>query len=283
MKSYQQIVSGLFAAILFVLLCHGTAAAVIVANGPNDICAPAADPCIVADKVTIVAPGVLDFGLRTLRVVAGGRLDKTADITCGAFEVTNGTGQVAIDSNNGNGDAGTFTVTAFRACSGDGSTPCLDDALCASLTLGTCSVGNGTISIAAKVNGKGGPGAAHTYRAAGDITIDGTINLNGTIAGADGGILTIESFSGSVVLNAQVKAMGAGPQYYGLPEQGGEVHLSAAEDVEVRGTVELAGGQIGGFFYIQADRDATVSQSVNVNAGKLFYAYGGVIELSAGR
>ena len=53
-------------AIAALLSLFGTRAWAINVDSPDDICAPAADPCVVAQDYDIVDGSVLDFGTRTL-------------------------------------------------------------------------------------------------------------------------------------------------------------------------------------------------------------------------
>ena len=277
--------ASLLLAVAFVSACAARVLAATAANSPDDICPPTADPCEITQNYEVTAPGgTLDFGLRAVRITPTGRLERSANIFCGAFIAEGGKGHVATNSSDGPRLAGSLSVTARRACSGDGTTPCLDDSLCASLSLGTCSVGDGTISYDAKHKGNGGPGGSFILLAAGDITVDGLINVNSNVRGTDGGLVQIESMMGSVTVGADVLARAGAPAtQYGTPDSAGTVMLRAALDVTVKGKLDQGGGASGGLAQIDAGRDAFILAGITVSAGGLPYASGGSIEVDAGR
>ncbi|RMF18848.1 MAG: hypothetical protein D6760_13570, partial [Deltaproteobacteria bacterium] len=140
---------------LWLLLAAHASYATIIANGPDDICPPAADPCVISEEVQIQPPGTLDFGTRTVHLTGAGKLVGTAAITCGDFLVDVGAANVAVDTREAGNVAGSFSVTAQRACSADPSVPCLWDATCQNAGLGTCSVGAGIISLAGTIVAQG--------------------------------------------------------------------------------------------------------------------------------
>ena len=141
------------------------------AASPDDICLPSDDPCVVDEAYEITAP-TFDFGLRTVHMTGpAARLIGSVDILCGRLLVDSGGNKIVVDIQEPGSAGGTFTVTARRACSGDGLTPCLQDSTCATLSLGTCSVGDGSIYFDGELQGNGDPGGTVLLRAAGDITI----------------------------------------------------------------------------------------------------------------
>lgn len=267
---------------LGVLVLFTPARALIVADHPDDICPPAADPCVVADRVQVVAPGVLDFGLRGVHVTGSGRFERTTSIYCGSFTSDVETTKIAADSSNGGGDAGSFTVTAQRACSGDGATPCLDDTVCVGGGLGTCSVGDGTIDMTGQFHSIGGPGGLIQLRAAGDIHVAGFLFVNSATAGQEGGEVRIDSFQGSVDIEAAIKGNAGAPQDY-EPDEAGEVWIDAAVDARLAGPIELNGGYFGGFLKVTSGRDVLLEDDISSNGGGFQYAAGGYVWIVAGR
>ncbi len=268
-----------------VLLGAHQAAATITANGPDDICLPTADPCVISDTVEVQSPGDLDFGLRTVHITGSGKIEGTATISCGALLVDVGSTKTAFDiKGSGSTPGGTLTVNARRACSVDGLTACFDDALCAGSSLGTCSVGDGSISVDGKILGAGSPGGEAILRSAGDISYtDGTIKMHGADQGAPGGVLEMESFQGSVTLDVNVDISAGAPGYYLEPDDGGALRLAAAVDVTVNGSIDTGGGFVAGLVDIDAGRDITVANDVNNSGGNMPFAYGGEININAGR
>ena len=52
----------------------------IRATVADDLCAPAADPCVVAGDVSVDPGSTLDFGPRTLQLAAGALVSWTGDL-----------------------------------------------------------------------------------------------------------------------------------------------------------------------------------------------------------
>jgi len=256
------------------------AAAMIPASSPDDICAPTDDPCIIDDHYVITGPGPFDFGLRTVSIVSGGLLEGTIDIICGELNVTAGGNNTVVDIQNVGSPGGTFTVTTRRACSGDGTTPCLGDNTCALAALGTCSVGSGAILFDGEIAGNGDPGGSVIMQAAGDITLANTIRLNGSDFETNGGFMEVESTMGSVTITGSIKARAGATTYYG-GSYGGEIALTAAEDLSLAKVVELQGGAAAGLIGLYAGNDLSVTDDILAHAGQALYAYGGFVNMGS--
>ena len=72
--------------LLVAVLCAPSAARAI--DSADDICGPAVNPCNITSSFVIDDGSVLDFGTRTVQILAGGRLDTgagTATVKCGKF------------------------------------------------------------------------------------------------------------------------------------------------------------------------------------------------------
>jgi hypothetical protein len=130
-------------AIAALLSLFGARAWAINVDSPDDICAPAADPCVVAQDYDIVDGSVLDFGTRTLQVTVNGVLDTNtgqATILCGSFTTDAGTVQ-ALKVRGGNGlggiDGGLLTLEARQRCSLANDRLCTGDNNC---NFGTCTL-----------------------------------------------------------------------------------------------------------------------------------------------
>ena len=101
-------------------------AALIDVNDPDDICAPAADPCVIDDAYNVLI-STPDFGIRAVAMTAGGRLEgNNLCIYCGDFSRPIGSGTMArtIDMDS------SFALTVQRACSGKSTIACLTDTAC---------------------------------------------------------------------------------------------------------------------------------------------------------
>jgi len=250
----------------------------IPASGADDICAPIDDPCIIDQDYDVT--GTLDFGTRSVEMVAGGKLSgHNVRVVCGEFlrSTSLGTTNRTIDANN------SVTLTVQRRCSGDDATPCLTDSVCATVSLGTCSLGSGVvsanISAAAREPGSGGD---ITVRAAGDITLYGSLNVSGVGAATDGGEVEVESFGGNVVVESQVRGNNGGGYYNYSAGLNGSLTIEAAGDAALLGDASMAGGEGDGELTIIAGGDITIANDVNVNSGAHQFAVGGCVLLDAG-
>lgn len=287
-------------ALLLACLCLGAATPVradIVAGSANDVCAPAANPCNVTQRVELMAGAVLDFGLRSLVVSGAGKLDfldRSASVMAGPI-VLGGNGVGAVSSGSGgvvsikarrgcsgsparaclatrNCDLGDCSVSS--TCAGDASVACTTNADCA---LGTCSVGAGTLSLGAAVSGNAASAAYVALASAGDLLVNAAVDVSGTAIDSDGGSVALQSHEGSVSVAATIKAGGGGEAF------GGAIELTAGTDIVSSAILDATGGDgDGGSVSALAGRDLTVSADINVSAAS-GAGYGGDIDLSAGR
>jgi cysteine-rich repeat protein len=269
------------ASVLAVALSPWSAWAV-VANGPDDICAPTDDPCVVDDKYDVEAPGgVLDFGLRAVVILAGAEIRKSSTVSCGSFSATSTTNGLSVQTNEGSGVAGSFTVLARRACSGDGTTPCFRNGDCFGAGLGTCSAGpSGTITIDGKIESRGNDGGFVRLEAAADVNVNDVINVAAGAIGGEGGFIDLDSSMGSVTTTARLTGnAGAADHYSGSPSSAGGISVSAEQDVNIGGRVEFNGGESGCTVDIEATGQVNLSDDISCDAGKFAMSYGGYIRI----
>lgn len=252
------------------LLSPGPAFANIIANGPDDICAPAADPCVINDTVEVQSPGLLDFGLRAVHITGSGKLLGSVDIDCGSLLVDTGSSKVVIDSSGPNNDAGSVSLTAIAACSGDPSQSCSTDTHCSNLGLGTCSIG-GFIDFDGKIEARGNPGGFVSLSATKDITVHGRIRNDGVPIGSEGGSLDV-SAGGKVTLNEDVISRSIkGNGNYEPPVFGGFINIAADGDIKVKGALDASGSANGGQVEIDSDEGSvSVHGDVLASAAPLF-------------
>lgn len=239
-------------------------------SSADDLCPPWENPCVISEIVTVDPPGDLDFGVRDVQVAQGGRLRlERANILCGSFRVDGPelrTAIVILDT-----DAiGSLIVTARRGCSLSPATPCLDDAACASSGSGTCSVGEGTIEIGAEIEGVRHEGPDVDLRAAGDIVLGSDIMLRGTGPEGAAGDLSVESFSGDVLMAGPITLRPAEPRvdyYHGSPSgYPGEVVVDAKRDVDVSEPIDVSGADWGGAMTFNAGRDLKIRNNLSRSA-----------------
>lgn len=272
---------GVIFATLITLLTTADSAALTAASA-DDICAPTVDPCVISAIYDVTGP--LDFGLRAVRISAGGRLR-------GQPHVILGSGSLIIDAGSATSasveaTSGNLTITAYRACSGDSGTRCLTDAMCAGSGLGTCSLGAGSVTTNGKITGAGANPGLATIHAAGDISIGERVNFGATGAAHDGGSVDIESFGGSVVVTASGDVLARSSEvgaygYYG--GEAGDVTLRAATDITIGGSIDVWGRLGGGDATIESGRDVMVNSDILSNGGGGYGANGGRVHVTAGR
>jgi len=254
--------------------CSASLANAAVVESPDDVCAPAANPCIVSTLVEVDGAFPLDFGLRTVRVTETGQFQGTLDLSCGAFEsVTTGTWMKILDVDGG----GFAMITASRGCSLNPALPCMSDTVCADAGAGVCSSGDGGIRLSGRLTGVS---SGLALRAAGDVALEGEILQPGISPFPDGGNFTVESAFGSIESAARVDLnSGVNDGYYGGLGFGGSVLLRAAKDVTLREQIAATGGYAE--IEIDAGRDIIVLAGILAQGRQGDDSNGGTIDLSA--
>ena len=159
------------------LLCFGATllgAATAGATVANDICAPSADPCIIARNITLTANSLLDFDTRALRITGAGSLDAgTSDMAILAGSVVLEAGARLLSS------GGDIDVTAT----------------------GVIQVLTG--NKIAKIDTSGPDGGAITLFADGAVQIDGDLDSDATSGTGDGNTIDVEGATVTVGANAR--------------------------------------------------------------------------------
>jgi hypothetical protein len=271
MHRLAQLLVSLFAA---ASLVSPAPASAVVVDSADDVCAAAANPCIVSQPIDVAAGSHLDFGLRTLVIEGAGVLDFSdgrGSISCGRLDA--GTTGPAIRARAQSSSA-TLAILVRRGCSA-AALPCFEDADCAGA--GTCSAGEGTIELRGGVLGSSDAPGHVVLRSAGDLGVHGAISIAGTRTSSDGGSLTLESSRGSVLLAGAVDVSGGGGG------GGGDVSLAAFSDIVLLERVDATGGEYdGGSVSVDAGRDVSIDDDVAVDATSGAGA-GGEIDVLAGR
>jgi cysteine-rich repeat protein len=265
-----------FFAVVFCAASVGSAQGAVVGSA-DEVCAPSADPCVISSIVEVDALEPLDFGLRTVRVIAPGAFVGTLDLTCGRFVTATDGLWMTVPNDVVNGDV---TITANRRCSLDTSLACLSDTVCTSAGAGLCSAGDGGIAIQGKLKGNA---PTVTLRAAGDVLLEGTMTVTSSPPAEYGGTFLVESSFGSIDSTAEVNASGGSSDAYDVlsPAYGGSVSLRAPIDVTLRGKILATGGSA--YVEVDAGRDTFVIADI-LTQGRQGGGYiGGTIDLHAGR
>jgi cysteine-rich repeat protein len=165
---------------------------------------------------------------------------------------------------------------AQLTCAGGDDAPrdCAQDADC---DLGTCAVGEASISMAGRIYGVAQYPADIELFAADSVTITAPVELSSDNIEGDGGDLTVIAWSGSIGVHEPIHATSGGFA------NGGYVELYAEQDVSITAPIDIRGGDFdGGVLYVNAARDIAVTSSVFAQSGS-GAGYGGEISLYAGR
>jgi hypothetical protein len=276
---------------LALLLPTGQASAVTTAD---EICLVTDDPCVISSTVVIDSAATIDFGLRTVNLVTGGQLDfgngVGTQFLCGEFNVTATGNALKMRGPDAFGDlkGARATIATRRACSGDGSIPCVSDGACTALggPGGTCTAtSTGNMTIGSNIQGNAVFPAVLSLLAGGDVTLSGNNNVFGTsvVEESDGGEFTVIA-RGDVAVNGKIDANG---KSFGF---GGTIEIrSLAGSVSAAGEMTCTGGGSGGDVSLDGATGVTVTENVSVSAtdgaedgGSISIVSGGDIVLSGG-
>jgi hypothetical protein len=264
------------AASLFVTLAAPPAIAQV--DHADDVCAPTANPCLVARPIAVASGAILDFGVRELRIGFGGQLDVgsgAVEILCGPFNAQ-APGEVAIKARGPSGtgvqDGGSLVLRVRGRCSDDSTRPCLEHVDCLA---GTCDT-SGRLSLLGRIEAQGDTPGTLFIEASGDVILGEDIDVDSTNADNDGGERDVISHLGSVFLSGRVEATA------GRNATGGIVTIRAGRGATIGGLVDASGGDFdGGELDVTAGGNLTVSGVVRVDSTNGEGA-GGFVGLEAG-
>jgi len=238
-------------AVALALAATPTHAVIDNVDEAEDIC-PTEDPCTIDELVNVLDGSVLDFGTRTVGVVAGGQIDigaGTVTLRCGRFSTSLGaSAAIKARASDGAGgmDGGVFTLEAD------------------------------SILMDARVRAQGDTPGVITLRAGGDIEIGELIDAHSTDGDSDGGVIEVESIDGSVTMDGQLD-VGAGRF-----SEGGAITIVAGQDIDVAGALLAEGGEFdGGAIVLDAAGSVTVTGNVSATA-PVEDGSGGEISVNAG-
>ncbi len=297
------LVSWVAGAMVLAAAAAGPAVVAAAVTSADDICAPAADPCVVAQPFDVAPAAVLDFGERAVEFVAGGSLNigsGTVTLRCGALR-TSVAGAVVIDARSSTGGAsegGTLIVEVVGHCSRDPGKRCLRDLGCdlgsctqghckadpsrpcsvpADCDLGSCVADAATLELDGHIRASADTPGTVQITAAGDVTVTGKISAFSTDPDSDGGQIDVESGKGNLTFEGRIDAHG------GRLSTGGAVSLNAGRSLTVAGDVVATGGDFGGdTIDLEAGEDLTISGLVDCSA-TVAAGDGGAIDVMAGR
>ncbi len=273
---------------------------------------PAARVIVGAGDVVILAGPV--------QVQAGARIAGTAGLALTTFEIDS-TGAIRVDATGGTRGridlsadeiAGSVTLSAQTGITvtgdliADGTTPDGSGGSINLLTAGGDVLVSGSLSVQGGSNADGGlifaqaPGRVDLSQvvdisggdfgggeldiaAGGDAIVRQSVNASGGGLSGDGGTLSIDA-GGSITVLGQFNGTASGDSDEG-GGSGGDMELTAGQDVTVSGLVDLTGGfpdGEGGSFTIDSGGSFTQTQFVNL-LGNGIDGCGGSVDIRAAR
>src|SRR5262245_20188436 len=235
--------------LLFTLLAAAPSALATIAD---DLCAPAADPCVVNTTLTLDPGSTIDLGSRALTFGAAAR------ITVGAGSVDIFAGSVRLlPGARITGSAGLVGSTLTITSTGTISLEALGDT--------RSRIDLSAVLITGSV----------TLQAASDVTVAGDIISDGRDDDADGGFILLDSENGKVLVTGSLSAKG------GSLSSGGSVLVFAGGPIDLTQIVNVSGGDFGGGdVTIVGDGDVIVRKDVLAGGGG-FSGDGGSLEIDA--
>jgi hypothetical protein len=254
------------------------------ATTADNICSPAADPCLLNSVLTVSPGSTLDFGARKFQIGAAGTLNvnggDTLTIKAGTVELLAG---ALIRKVPASSSAPTVSIqtTADILMRKSGSSRSKID-VSADDAGGVITLeANGNVSLDGDLLAKGttieSDAGTLDISAGGDVSITGDITL---FAGSDGvgGEITITA-TGSIVANGTVVDASGGLE-------GGSIDLEAGTNLSTTAKLDVSGdgaGSDGGFVTLVAQGNLTMGGLLNADgSGSVdFGGFGGDIELSA--
>jgi cysteine-rich repeat protein len=235
--------------LLFAIITGATPALATVAD---DLCSPAADPCVVDTTLTLTPGSDIDLGARTLQIGSAARVTigaGTVSISAGAMRMLAGariTGSAGIGGSNLEVHS-TGAITMEAAGSTKSRIDLSADALAGGVTL---------------------------YAASG-ITVAGDIVSAGRDAEADGGFILLDGGAGDVGITGSLSVKG------GSDSGGGTIFLMSGGNVDIAQVIDVSGGDFGGGeLDVSADGSVIVRKDIMADGGG-FSGDGGALSIDA--
>jgi len=195
----------------------------VFATTAADLCAPTADPCVVAGAIAVGGNSTLDLGGRALVITGSGSLDVGGGdvlVFAGRLEMQPG---ARFLSKGGSIDVTTLDAIDVQATDKQ-----------------------------ARVDVSGNDGGFVSLVAGGALTIDGQVLANALAASGDGGSVDVEGLGVEIGAAARLSAEG------GRSGFGGDITVEASAGCAVSGTIDASAGSDGGPICIEAENDLVV-------------------------
>ncbi len=234
-------------------------------------CSIAARPCLATEQCQLGTCGVRRCSLRPGRTCTSG-----SNCQLGTCLANRRCSLSPASRCNVNADCNLGTCPAQLTCS-QLAGPAVNCASNTDCDFGTCSVGQASIDVNGTISGNASDPAVVVLHAADAVKLRKQVNLSGSSATASGGELAVRAEAGDIGVSGKLLLSG------GADGVGGDVTLTAGNDLDISADVDVTGGDFdGGITDLQAGRDVTLGKSINASsiAGA---GLGGAILVQAGR
>ncbi|HXC52033.1 MAG TPA: hypothetical protein VN634_14185 [Candidatus Limnocylindrales bacterium] len=222
--------------------------AAFVASSANDVCPPAADPCVIDQVVDVNDNTLLDFGPRTLKITGPGQ------IRFGTGSPRVRSGKLIVEA-----DAGHSSIVVSVSDDID-RTPRIET---------TAPGGEGSMDIGGGIALGLAFDEQLILEASGDVVLRRPITISSN-----------DTYMGELVVRSpgSIELLGS----FTTSSRGGVLELDADVDVHVAGNVVMDGKEEAGWVILKAGRDITVSSDLNVRTVNRT-SISGTIDMTAGR
>jgi cysteine-rich repeat protein len=225
----------------------------VAATIPDDLCAPAADPCVVNTALTLTPGSVIDLGGRALQ------FGPAARVVVGAGDVLVKAGPVELQAGARITATTAVALTTFEMDSSD--------------TIRLDALGSTRSRIDLSAAALAG---SLTLNAQNGITVAGDLIADGTSSEGSGGNMTLLTTTGDVLISGSLSVQG------GSDADGGTIFIQAPGKVDLSQVIDISGGDFGaGELDVTAGGDAIVRQNINASGGGLS-GDGGTLSIDAG-
>jgi len=210
------------------LLLALSSAVPAVATEANDLCAPAADPCVVSQVVLATPNSVIDVGDRELQIIGSGAIEARAGgLTLRGRRIASGTSARLRTSGTSRSDPGAPLVIEANE-----------------------------VLLTGEIDVRGSPAGSVDITASGAITLAGRLRGRSESATESASVVTLSA--PTVAVAAIVELDG------GADDSGGDLNV-AADTLTVSGSVIVNGGE-GGTVDLSASQLLVVTAAASITA-----------------
>jgi hypothetical protein len=226
------------------------------ATDPNDLCAPTDDPCEISSKVTVDPDSTLNFGSRTLSILADGSLTWSEDLTIDAGNCDFAPKSKVVEAKGSSG-------TGFLILN------CGQSSLAGKVTTvgaGILIEGDGPHLMSGSITAKGdqvGVIAYDSYQPPGHITVSGKIIVKSKLGTPPGEFRMVTNW-GDILITSKAKIKVAGQtadpfsEYFWFETGSGTLTINGKIDARAKDGAYA--------FNLEADQDVVFGPGSRIKA-----------------